>query len=98
MLYKEQNKELIKKRREERRAEIRRLDSLNKLKHRDKTLARSMVNNLIRRGKLQRGRCSVCDKPDAEAHHDDYTKPLEITWLCMKHHKEKHHKENQEVV
>ena len=27
-----------------------------------------------------------------ERHHEDYSKPYEITWLCRKHHKELHKK------
>ena len=27
-----------------------------------------------------------------ERHHDDYSKPKEIIWLCKKHHEELHHK------
>jgi len=35
--------------------------------------------------------CSVigCNKI-GEKHHPDYSKPLEIIWLCRKHHKELH--------
>lgn len=36
--------------------------------------------------------CEVCNTEiDIQAHHDDYTKPLEVRWLCRKHHNE-HHK------
>lgn len=32
--------------------------------------------------------CEVCGNEQSEAHHDDYSKPWEIRWLCQKHHKE----------
>ena len=35
-----------------------------------------------------------CSKSDCtklgERHHDDYTKPLEIMWLCLSHHAQRH--------
>ena len=34
--------------------------------------------------------CIVCNKEKAHAHHDNYSKPLEIIWLCHEHHM-KHH-------
>jgi hypothetical protein len=35
--------------------------------------------------------CKVCgDK--AQAHHHDYSKPLEVEWLCQKHHGLEHRK------
>jgi len=34
--------------------------------------------------------CSKCGKPKAEAHHEDYDKPLEVIWLCSSCHRRKH--------
>lgn len=37
--------------------------------------------------------CEVCETDkDVHAHHDDYSKPLDVRWLCRKHHNE-HHKQ-----
>lgn len=58
----------------------------NPLKHR----AHKRIEQLIYRGYWKRGDCEACGKPKAEAHHDDYTKPLEVRWLCSKHHREHH--------
>ena len=33
--------------------------------------------------------CIVCGAK-ADAHHDDYSKPTEVTWLCRKHHMNLH--------
>lgn len=55
-----------------------------------KDKARQLVNFEIQMGRLERQPCEVCQEPDAEAHHDDYSKPLDIRWLCFKHHREHH--------
>ncbi len=50
--------------------------------------ARTAVSNAIRDGRLERGACEVgedCSGP-IHAHHDDYSKPLEVRWLCKRHH------------
>lgn len=39
---------------------------------------------------LERQPCEVCGNPDVVAHHDDYTKPLEVRWLCRSHHAKFH--------
>lgn len=52
--------------------------------------ANMAVNNAIRDGRLKRGPCEKCGAIKAEAHHDDYSKPLEVRWLCLKHHREHH--------
>lgn len=52
--------------------------------------ARNLVFNRIKNGKMIKGLCNIgidC-KGRLEAHHEDYTKPLEVIWLCTKHHRE----------
>lgn len=59
--------------------------------------ARSIAHNAIAAGKLKRpGFCSRCGKPDTpardgrttiQAHHPDYSKPLDVEWLCVKCHR-----------
>lgn len=60
--------------------------------HTDRSAARNAVSNAIRDGKLVRDVCSVCGSDHTEAHHPDYSKPLEVVWLCRKHHLEAHGK------
>jgi hypothetical protein len=47
---------------------------------------------------LIRKPCEVCSNPKSQAHHDDYTKPLDIRWLCRKHHLQIHGKVAYECV
>jgi hypothetical protein len=42
--------------------------------------------------------CSVCGAPGAEAHHEDYNKPLEVIWLCKRHHAERHRRFHQRLL
>lgn len=53
--------------------------------------ARKMVRASLREFKLQSGKCSECGNGNVVAHHEDYSKPLEIVWLCKSHHSERHH-------
>lgn len=65
-------------------------------RHRIRYKARGIVANAIRDGKLSRQPCEVCGangmlengRYAAQAHHDDYSQPLQVRWLCQKHHKE----------
>lgn len=56
----------------------------------DKRRARGLIINDVARGKLQRPPCQVCGKPNAEAHHRDYTRPRDVQWLCPEHHGQAH--------
>lgn len=51
--------------------------------------AHNMVSNAIRAGKLTPQPCEHCGKK-AHAHHDDYSKPLSVRWLCPAHHQQWH--------
>lgn len=61
-----------------------------------KKKARSLIFVLKRAGTLKYKSCEKCCSMKTEAHHDDYTKPHKIRFLCKKHHWEFHkaHKYN----
>lgn len=55
--------------------------------------AHSTVADALRRKKLFKQPCEVCHSTtNVQAHHDDYAKPLEVRWLCVKHHRQWHSK------
>jgi uncharacterized OB-fold protein len=56
----------------------------------DKIKAQSSIANAVRDGKILRKPCEKCGNPVSQAHHPDYSKPLEVVWLCVKHHREIH--------
>ena len=59
-------------------------------KHPEKIQAYMIVSNARRKGGLADG--ESCQYPNCiyttkvEAHHPDYTKPLQVVWLCKAHH------------
>lgn len=57
---------------------------------RRRKLARIRLNGAIRRGEITRGSCEVCGAADAQAHHEDYSRPLDVVWLCDLHHRATH--------
>lgn len=53
--------------------------------------ARNTVDYAVKKGTLIRLPCEVCGDPKSQAHHDDYSQPLAVRWLCFKHHREVAH-------
>jgi len=54
--------------------------------------ARAKVQAALISGKLKRGHCKTCGAiGDILGHHNDYSKPYEVTWLCRKHHYNLHY-------
>jgi hypothetical protein len=58
----------------------------------EKYTARNRVAEALRKGVLTRLPCAICGCTKSEAHHKDYSKVLDVTWLCRKHHSEEHRK------
>lgn len=54
----------------------------------EKTRARSVISNALRDGKIMKPvRCTKCGSGDKiQAHHTDYSKPLEVKWVCSTCH------------
>lgn len=58
-----------------------------------KRRATAMVNIRVQRGTMVRPtNCAQCGRTDLpiEAHHDDYSKPLDVRWLCTSCHDNEH--------
>lgn len=91
--YKERQKELYKTPKYKKMMAKSRLKYI--LNNPEKHQAHILLNQAVRRGDIQRKPCEVCSNPQVEGHHEDYTKPLEVIWLCRKCHYN-HHKERRQ--
>lgn len=47
-----------------------------------KSIARAYANQYKSRGKLIPQPCRYCGNAEVQMHHEDYSKPLEVIWLC----------------
>ena len=61
-----------------------------KLKNNKKVLCHQAVDRAIKKGTLVRQDCIKCGTEKTHGHHPDYDKPLDVIWLCPKHHQEEH--------
>lgn len=56
-------------------------------KNPEKYAAHSAVGNAVRDGKLHKKPCLMCGAEKVVGHHVDYSKPLDVIWLCQGCHK-----------
>jgi hypothetical protein len=52
--------------------------------------ARKKARRAVSLGKLTKLPCWTCGNTEVEAHHTDYSRPLDVVWLCAEHHREVH--------
>ena len=59
--------------------------------NKEKNAAHKAVEYAIKRGTIVKQPCERCGTNDlVHAHHDDYSKRLDVIWLCPIHHRERH--------
>lgn len=69
---------------------VREKDRKYKKKYPEKVKAAEMANYAIKTGRLKKQPCEVCGEKNVHAHHDDYSEPLEVRWLCPQCHVDHH--------
>ena len=79
-----QNPEWIKKEKE--RVRLKQL----KQKGKPRTIIYSEIKSKIASGEITKLPCEVCGKEKAQGHHEDYNKPYDLVWLCIRHHQDRH--------
>lgn len=66
------------------------------LRNPERNRARWAVNNAVRDGRLKKGPCEKCGTTiKVDGHHDDYSKILEVRWLCHTCHLATEHAEEK---
>lgn len=48
------------------------------------------VQKALKNGTISKQPCEVCGSRVVDAHHDDYSQPLKVRWLCRQHHTRLH--------
>lgn len=74
---------------------VQHLAALHRERHPEKAAARRAVARAVRSGFLVKPvKCENCgvaaDGLDLHGHHEDYSKPLDVVWLCRGCHQERH--------
>jgi uncharacterized OB-fold protein len=62
------------------------------INHPEKVSARSKARLALKRGTIKKQVCSKCGNVKVDMHHQDYSKPVEIIWLCRRHHQQEHYR------
>ena len=58
----------------------------------EKMKAHRIASTGLSTGFIEKKPCKVCGDKKVDMHHEDYTKPLDVVFLCRVHHTEVHRK------
>lgn len=72
------------------RAVVAKAHAKQREKYPERVSARAAVATAIQSGRLKKMPCCKCGSLRSHGHHEDYSKPLDVVWLCSKHHREVH--------
>lgn len=61
-----------------------------------KEAAHAAVTRALAKGTLVSQPCEECGNKKTDGHHPDYSKPLEVIWLCRSCHKKEHARRKRE--
>lgn len=99
--YSEKNSTALKEKNRKRRIGTKEKDAayreMYKTEFAPKIAAKNAIWSNLLTGKIVRKPCEECGNEITDAHHDDYSEPLNVRWLCRRHHA-KWHAENGEAL
>jgi len=76
--------------RKEHRDEGREYERHYRARHPERARAKDAVSRATRAGRLIPQPCERCGREPTHAHHDDYSKRLDVRWLCARCHSRHH--------
>lgn len=96
-IYREKNREQWNQYRREYNKEWRKKNGYHneinsQLRYPEKVVARKKLNYAVKKGIILKEPCLVCGCMNSQAHHEIYSLPLEVVWLCSLHHMNLHRK------
>jgi hypothetical protein len=56
----------------------------------DAARAQCKLTRAVQAGRVKKMPCEMCGEVRVHGHHRDYSKPLEVIWLCPRHHHKAH--------
>jgi hypothetical protein len=85
-----QRRDAVKKYQEENRAMFNEIKRAWRLVNKHKVKAQYKARMAWLKGLINKKPCEVCGETEVEGHHPNYDEPLNVIWLCTKHHAELH--------